>query len=108
MPENPLHALYLEATPQDFARLFKTPPQQAIEAWEKRTLAPKPSRKEQEKTAKGIPNPRLPWKSTDVLWHGCKKRMKATGRDGGKRPVRDGSIRPVGDGPKRPVPVGLE
>lgn len=70
MPENPFHALKLEATPQDFARLFKTPPKMAIEAWEKRVLAPKPSRPEQANAAKGIPNPKLPWKSTDVMWHG--------------------------------------
>lgn len=70
MPENRLKSLHLEATPQDFARLFKSPPEQAIEAWEKRIAMTRPSHGEQARAAQGIPQSHLPWKSTDVMWHG--------------------------------------
>lgn len=70
MPENPLSSLHLEADAQEFGRLFKLPPEQAIAAWEKRIAAQVPTPAQRERASRGVPNPQVPWKSTDVLWHG--------------------------------------
>lgn len=50
--------------------MFGVPPEHAIAAWEKRVLPDIPGKRDQARLAKGLPNPALPWKSSDVLWHG--------------------------------------
>ena len=74
MPDTPAPkgrlGLSLDASAQDFAKMFRTSPDQAIAAWEKRILPKKPSNSEQARAQKGLPNPKVPWKSSDVLWHG--------------------------------------
>jgi len=72
MPEAPKKRLgiSLDVSTQDVAKLFGVPAEQAIAAWEKRILPNKPSPGDVAKAAKGIPNPKIPWKSSDVLWHG--------------------------------------
>lgn len=71
MPEpNRLDGLRLEASPQEFSLLFRTPPEAAVAAWEQRVLPRLPKTSDLRNAEAGIPNPSLPWKSTDILWHG--------------------------------------
>lgn len=71
MPDlNRLDGLRLDASAQEFSLMFRSPPEAAVAAWEQRVLPRMPRASDLRNAAAGIPNPSLPWRSIDILWHG--------------------------------------
>lgn len=54
---------------EEFAKLFRTPPADAVAAWERRNAKIVPTNSQLKRSEAGVPSPEAKWAYQDVLWN---------------------------------------